>query len=49
MRKEMDDLTRRFNVFQNDMREVKDEVEQVKLTQEEMAYILQKKQPKDTI
>ena len=36
MRKEMDDLARRFNVFQNDMREVKDEV---KLTQEEMVYL----------
>jgi hypothetical protein len=46
MRKEMDDLARRFNVFQNDMRdvkddvmEVKDEVKQVKLTQEEMEYL----------
>ena len=36
MRKEMDELTRRMNVFQNDMREVKGEV---KLTQEEMAYL----------
>ena len=39
MRKEMDDLARRLNVVQNDMREVKDEVKQVKLTQEEMTYI----------
>jgi N-acetylneuraminic acid mutarotase len=40
MRKEMDDLARKFNVFQNDyMRDVKDEVKQVKLTQEEMAYL----------
>ncbi|CAB4012469.1 E3 ubiquitin- ligase PDZRN3-like [Paramuricea clavata] len=39
MRKEMDDLARKFNVFQNDMREVKDEVKLVKLTQEEMAYL----------
>jgi hypothetical protein len=39
MRKEMD-LARKFNVFQNDyMRDVKDEVKQVKLTQEEMAYL----------
>ena len=36
MRKEMDDLARRLNVVQNDMRDVKDEV---KLTQEEMACI----------
>ena len=36
MRKEMDDLARRLNVVQDDMREVKDEV---KLTQEEMACI----------
>ena len=36
MRKEMDDLARRLNVVQNDVREVKDEV---KLTQEEMACI----------
>ena len=39
MRKEMDELTRRLNAVQNDMREVKDEVKQVKLTQEEMAYL----------
>ena len=39
MRKEMDDLARRLNVVQNDVREVKDEVKQVKLTQEEMACI----------
>jgi N-acetylneuraminic acid mutarotase len=46
MRKEMDDLARRFNVFQNDMRDVKDDVrevkekvEQVEMTQEEMAYL----------
>jgi hypothetical protein len=46
MRKEMDDLARRFNVFQNDMREVKDDVKtvhndmrEVKLTQEEIAYL----------
>ena len=36
MRKEMDDIVRRLNVVQNDVREVKDEV---KLTQEEMACI----------
>ena len=39
MRKEMDDLARRLNVVQNDMREVKDEEERVKLTQKEMAYL----------
>ena len=39
MRKEMDDLARRLNVVQNDMREVKEKVEQVELTQEEMAYL----------
>ena len=40
MRKEMDDLARRLNVVQNDVREVKDEVKnQVKLTQEEMACL----------
>ena len=39
MRKEMDELTRRLNVVQNNMREVKGEVKQVKLTQEEMAYL----------
>jgi hypothetical protein len=39
MRKEMDDLARRFNVFQNDVRDVKEKVKQVKLTQEEMAYL----------
>jgi hypothetical protein len=46
MRKEMDDLARRLNIVQddvrgvqNDVREVKDEVKQVKLTQEEMEYI----------
>jgi hypothetical protein len=36
MRKEMDDLARRLNVVQNDVRDVKNEV---KLTQEEMAYL----------
>ena len=36
MRKEMDELARRLNVVQNDVREVKNEV---KLTQEEMASI----------
>ena len=36
MRKEIDELTRRLNVVQNDMRDVKDEV---KLTQAEMASI----------
>jgi hypothetical protein len=36
MRKEMDDLARRLNVVQNDVREVKDEV---KLTQEEMTCL----------
>ena len=36
MRKEMDDLARRLNVVQDDVREVKDEV---KLTQEEMVCI----------
>ena len=35
MRKEMDDLVNRLNVVQTDTREVKDEVKQVKLTQEE--------------
>ncbi len=39
MRKEMDDLARRLNVVQNDVREVKDEAERVKLTQKEMAYL----------
>ena len=39
MRKEMDDLARRLNVVQNDVREVKEKVEQVELTQEEMASI----------
>jgi hypothetical protein len=46
MRKEINDLVRRLNVVQNDMRgvqndmrKVKDEVKQVKLTQEEMAYL----------
>jgi N-acetylneuraminic acid mutarotase len=35
----MDDLERRLNVVQNDVSEVKGEVKQVKLTQEEMEYI----------
>ncbi len=35
MRKEMDDLARNFTDVRNDMKEVKDEVKQVKLTQEE--------------
>ena len=47
MRKEMDDLARRLDVVQNDMGEVKHEVgevkhevmKQVKLTQDEMAYL----------
>ena len=39
MRKEMDELARRLNLVQNDVREVKDEVKTVKLTQEEMAYL----------
>ena len=39
MRKEMDDLARRLNVVQNDMRDVKEKVEHVELTQEEMAYL----------
>ena len=39
MRKEMDDLMRRLDVVQNDMREVKHEMKQVKLTQGEMAYL----------
>jgi N-acetylneuraminic acid mutarotase len=39
MRKEMDDLARRLNVVQNDVNEVKEKVEQVELTQEEMAYL----------
>ena len=39
MRKEMDDLARRLNIVQDDVREVKDEVKQVKLTQKEMEYI----------
>ena len=46
MRKEMDDLARRLNVVQNDMREFKDDVREVKekvekveLTQEEMVYL----------
>ena len=46
MRKEMDDLAGRMDVFQNDMGEVKHEVgevkhevKQVKLTQDEMAYL----------
>jgi hypothetical protein len=39
MRKEMDDLARRLNVVQNNVREVNDEVKQVKLTQNEMEYL----------
>ena len=46
MLKEMDDLARRLNVVQNDMREfmddvreVKEKVEKVELTQEEMVYL----------
>ena len=36
MRKEMDDLARRLNVVQHDMREFKHELKQVKLNQDEM-------------
>jgi hypothetical protein len=39
MRKEMDDIARRLNVVQNNVRKVNDEVKQVKLTQEEMEYL----------
>ena len=43
MRKEMDDLARRFSVFQNDMRDVQNNMrevkDEVKLTQEEMVYL----------
>jgi N-acetylneuraminic acid mutarotase len=39
MRKEMDDLARRLNIVQNNVREVNDEVKQVKLTQNEMEYL----------
>ena len=40
IRKELDNVVRRLDVFQNDMGEVKHEVmKQVKLTQEEMAYL----------
>ena len=39
MRKEMDDLKKILNVVQNDMREVKHEMKQVKLTQDEMANL----------
>ena len=39
MRKHMDDLERRLNVVQNNVREVNDEVKQVKLTQNEMEYL----------
>ena len=39
MRKEMDDLARRLDVVQNDMGEVKHEVKQVRLTQDEMVYL----------
>ena len=39
MRKEMDDLARTLNLVQNDVREVKEKVEGVKMTQEEMACI----------
>ena len=39
MRKEIDDLARKLDVVQNDMGEVKHEMKQVKLTQDEMAYL----------
>ena len=39
MRKEMDELARRLNVVQNDVGEVKEKVERVHLTQEEMTYL----------
>ena len=39
MRKEMDEVLRRLDVVQNDIGEVKHEVKQVKLTQDEMAYL----------
>ena len=35
VRKEIDDLTKRLDVVQSDMREVKQEVKQVKLTQDD--------------
>ena len=39
MRKEMDDLARILDVVRNDIGEVKHEMKQVKLTQDEMAYL----------
>ena len=39
MRKEMDEVLRRLDIVQNDMGEVKHEMKQVKLTQDEMAYL----------
>ena len=39
MRREIDDLARKLDVVQNDMGEVKHEMKQVKLTQDEMAYL----------
>ncbi|CAB4034449.1 E3 ubiquitin- ligase PDZRN3-like [Paramuricea clavata] len=39
MRKHMDNLERRLNIVQNNVREVNDEVKQVKLTQNEMEYL----------
>ena len=39
MRKEMDDLARKLNFVQNDVREVKEKVERVELTQGEMTYL----------
>ena len=39
MRKEMDELARRLNVVQNDIGAVKEKVERVEMTQEEMASI----------
>ncbi len=39
MRKEMDDIVRRLNVVQNDVREVKEKVERVELTHGEMSNL----------
>ena len=39
MQKQIDDLARRLDVVQTDVGEVKHEVKQVKLTQDEMAYL----------
>ena len=39
MQKQIDDLARILNVVQTDMSEIKHEVKQVKLTQDEMAYL----------